>query len=235
MTELVVERIILDAVDSSGVTHWRGSLDPGSVAALDANLDKADKAAQAEAATAAGAQDPKAAALQAATKHIGLAHAGLATERSTVLANKLVIDTVLDHEHRYFINVQRPITGTSKAEVTLSPDLTLSKVTSEASDQTLSTILSALPIKELLTKIALEGRQEIGKVGDLVVVGVLEKKKVRILHEIKSWEDIGAPLRWENAEAAGYEMELTADEAPAPPAKEAPPSIKFDGKVTLPK
>jgi hypothetical protein len=225
VTDLAVVRLVLEANDADGRTHWTGSLDPRAAGGL---RNAIAKAAEREIPRDAGS----------AVALIAAVHAEFPKAQSTVLSNRLAVDTVFDHESRYFVNVQRPIVGSSRADVELSPDLTLSKVTSEATDETLPTILSALPIEALLARVARGASNELAQLGGLALTGTEEKSKIRIYYELPADQSaIGAPLRWENAQAAGYEMELIPDALPAPPMKEEPPgsSIKFDGKVTLPK
>jgi hypothetical protein len=68
--------------------------------------------------------------------------------------NTAVAEAVVDYSRVYYYNAPRPWVGTSQLDAKLAGDGTLTEASAQVQGQTLSTILSALPISTLLTKAA---------------------------------------------------------------------------------
>jgi len=69
-------------------------------------------------------------------------------------SNTSTAEAVVDYSRVYYYNAPRPWIGTSQINVKLASDGTLTEVSAQVQSQTLSTVLSALPISTLLTKAA---------------------------------------------------------------------------------
>lgn len=76
------------------------------------------------------------------------------TEGQVVLDNSTALTSVVDYSARYSINVKRPLAGSASADFKLGPDGTLNEASGQIQDNTLSTIVSALPISTLVTSAA---------------------------------------------------------------------------------
>jgi hypothetical protein len=72
---------------------------------------------------------------------------GTALEPTTMIANALSVETVMSSEQHYF-NPYVPLIGSSNTTLDLSSDGTLTKFAANIKDETASTLLSLLPIKE---------------------------------------------------------------------------------------
>jgi hypothetical protein len=70
------------------------------------------------------------------------------------VSNTSTSEAVVDYSRVYYYNALRPWVGTSQIDVKFASDGTLNEASAQVQDQTLSTILSALPISTLLTKAA---------------------------------------------------------------------------------
>jgi len=66
--------------------------------------------------------------------------------------NTSVAEAVVDYSRVYYYNAPRPWVGTSQLDAKFASDGTLTEASAQVQGQTLSTILSALPISTLLTK-----------------------------------------------------------------------------------
>ena len=66
------------------------------------------------------------------------------------VSNKAAPEKVIDYSRTYYYNTPRPWAGSSQLDVHLDPDQTLTEASSQVQSQTLSTILSALPISSVL-------------------------------------------------------------------------------------
>jgi hypothetical protein len=65
-------------------------------------------------------------------------------------SNTVAPERFVDTRSIYFYNVNKPITGPASAEIDLSNEGILSKASGQVEDKTLPTILSALPISDLI-------------------------------------------------------------------------------------
>ena len=70
-------------------------------------------------------------------------------EALTLVANRRVMEIVPDPTQTYYINGRRPLFGSGKADFTVGPDITLSRVIAEAEDKTLEQVLGLLPAKDV--------------------------------------------------------------------------------------
>jgi hypothetical protein len=70
------------------------------------------------------------------------------------VSNTSAPDTLVDYSRVYYYNTPRPWVGSSQVDAKLAADGTLSEGSSQVQSQTLSTIISALPISALLSKAA---------------------------------------------------------------------------------
>jgi hypothetical protein len=61
---------------------------------------------------------------------------------------------MVDYEHHYTLNAKTPLAGSVKTDYKLNSDGTLTEVTGEVQNDTFSTILSALPISDLIKSAA---------------------------------------------------------------------------------
>src|ERR1700735_3956279 len=75
-------------------------------------------------------------------------------EGEFMLTNTSKVSAVVDYSHPYSLNERRPPSGSVSADYKLSPDGTLSEVQAQIQDTTLSTVLSALPISDLIKSAA---------------------------------------------------------------------------------
>jgi hypothetical protein len=73
---------------------------------------------------------------------------------ATLATNTAVAEAVVDYSRVYYYNAPRPWVGTSQLDAKLASDGTLTEASAQVQGQTLSTILSALPISALITKAA---------------------------------------------------------------------------------
>jgi hypothetical protein len=70
------------------------------------------------------------------------------------LENSSSLTNVVDYSVRYSINQKKPLAGSSNADFKLGSDGTLNETSGQTQDNTLSTILSALPVSTLITSAA---------------------------------------------------------------------------------
>lgn len=70
------------------------------------------------------------------------------------VTNTAMPEAVVDYSRVYYFNAPRPWVGTSQLDAKLASDATLTEASAQVQGQTLSTILSALPISTLLTNAA---------------------------------------------------------------------------------
>jgi hypothetical protein len=70
------------------------------------------------------------------------------------LDNSCSLTSVVDYSVRYSINEKKPLAGSANADFKLGSDGTLNEASGQTQDNTLSTIVSALPISTLITSAA---------------------------------------------------------------------------------
>lgn len=73
---------------------------------------------------------------------------------SILATNTSISEAIVDYSRVYYYNAPRPWVGTSQLDAKLAGDGTLTEASAQVQGQTLSTILSALPISTLITKAA---------------------------------------------------------------------------------
>jgi hypothetical protein len=70
------------------------------------------------------------------------------------LSNKTKVSNVVDYSQGYDINQRKPISGTANAAFKVGENGTLTEVSGQVEDNTLSTVLSALPLSDLIKSAA---------------------------------------------------------------------------------
>ncbi len=149
-----------------------------------------------------------------------------------VSANRILVDMVLDTSRIYYLNSSVPLVGSATTSFELSSDQTLTKGSATVEDKTLSTILSALPLKELVAKGL--GIQNVDAapsdwVVELAVEAfVVEAYRVRKLLAVG--QELPKPITWKEHEGAGFEWELVTQSG-----SDSKDAFKFSGTVTPPK
>lgn len=89
-----------------------------------------------------------------------------------LLMNASKVSATVDYAHAYSLNQSKPFAGTVSGDYKLSSDGTLGEVQGQVEDQTLSTILSALPISDLIKSAA----------GIAAKAGAAEAEKPQTVH-----------------------------------------------------
>jgi hypothetical protein len=76
------------------------------------------------------------------------------SEGQFLLRNASKLTTVVDYGHPYSLNERKPLAGSVSADYKLNPDGTLGEAQGQVQEDTLSTILSALPLGDLIKSAA---------------------------------------------------------------------------------
>jgi hypothetical protein len=71
-----------------------------------------------------------------------------------LLSNAAKIIAIVDYSHPYALNQRKPLAGSVSADYKISSDGTLAEAQGQVQDNTLSTILSALPLSDLIKSAA---------------------------------------------------------------------------------
>jgi hypothetical protein len=146
----------------------------------------------------------------------------------------------VDYSSVHYINVKKPWIGSASATAKLNKDGTLAESAAEVEDKTVETILSALPLKEVLLG-------AIGGGGDsaaLILGGAkqtpvqLAVTQLRFKHVLSRTEKAGPPCAAKSPiamtdQSANRRRDAVADEGGK--AKEDENAIGVSGKIVLPK
>ena len=165
-----------------------------------------------------------------------------------VAANHASIRTFVDYSKPYYLNIKRPLVGSADATATLGEEGTLSSAQASVEDKTLETVLSVLPVKEVLQAYAAPGGEARKLMGIAEETSPLVTLRIeqRVMQHIwtlateqkTSLPDCitGAALPRADATGASYRRELVSDPAPAPPEDAPKPNtISLTGEIVLPK
>jgi len=71
-----------------------------------------------------------------------------------LLSNISKLSSTVDYSHQYSINQRKPLSGSANADYKLSSDGTLAEAQGQVQDDTLATILGALPLSDLIKSAA---------------------------------------------------------------------------------
>jgi len=166
------------------------------------------------------------------------------TEGEFILTNTSKASTVVDYSHPYSLNERRPLSGSVSADYKLAPDGTLSEAQAQTQDTTLSTVLSALPISDLIKSAA----------GIATKVGGAEAQKPQVVQLSLEQEErirtktysvttvytsncpTGAPITDATANTSILVADVGAkDVASKPDTSKSDSSIGISGTISLPK
>lgn len=158
-----------------------------------------------------------------------------------LVSNKLTEELIVDTSKKYYANGRHPAVGTGKANFELNADMTLTKVESEVSDETLKTFLGLLPIEEFFTKQwALTGPVDPDSdptpTGITLRVSLNVKPKITVYRLSKDSSSIGAPIPVTAANVAGnsFEMSVVKPSKSDGKKKDDKNTVKVDATVMLP-
>ena len=139
-----------------------------------------------------------------------------------------------------------PLIGSSNASIDLSPDGTMAKASVQVTDQTLQTILSMLPVKEIITA-SLKATETPRRAGPALSVetDAMVYTLKRVWPEPTFGEtptsscfalpENAPPLTMSDAEAGTCGTQLiSVVSASQPPKPDAKPAYSFSGQVTPP-
>ena len=70
-----------------------------------------------------------------------------------LVANRQIVETVIDASRIFYANSRRPLLGSAKADFALSADQTLTAISAEANSTTLEAVLGALPVTDFASKV----------------------------------------------------------------------------------
>src|SRR5262249_27860377 len=76
-----------------------------------------------------------------------------ASNDAFLASNTSAVDTFVDYSRTYYYNSPRPWVGSSQVDAKLASDGTLTEGSAQNQTQTLSTLVSALPVSSVLTKV----------------------------------------------------------------------------------
>lgn len=167
---------------------------------------------------------------------------GLPAEADVKLvSNKLTEEIVVDTTIKYYANGRHPLIGTGKANFELSKDMTLTKVETEVSDETLVTFLDLLPVEEFFTKQwALTGQPD--SAGDAEPTGITIMASLKVTPKAiiyTLWKDantVGTIIPIANATADGisFEVSVIKPSGSSDKKKDDKNTVKVDATVKLP-
>ena len=70
-----------------------------------------------------------------------------------LVANRNIIEAVVDYRHQYYFNAKRPISGSATADIKIGPDGSMTEASATVQSDTLKTILSAVPTQTMLSAV----------------------------------------------------------------------------------
>jgi hypothetical protein len=71
-----------------------------------------------------------------------------------LIANRNILETVVDYQHQYYFNAGRPISGSATAAVKIGTDGSMTEASATVQSDTLKTILSAIPTQSLFSALS---------------------------------------------------------------------------------
>ncbi len=158
-----------------------------------------------------------------------------------LVSNSTTTKLFVDYESVYTLNAKSPLVGSVSADYHLASDGTLSEASGQVTDQTLSTILSALPISSLITTVASGGLLKgaaTPALAEITVQVVVERRAIRITNSQLIPYEKGCPdtNSFLDSPPLGTLVEdIGADSANSSQSKPDDNSITVSGKITLPK
>ncbi len=159
-----------------------------------------------------------------------------------LLSNSTTTKLFVDYKSVYTLNAKSPVAGSVNADYHLASDGTLSEASGQVTDQTLSTILTALPISSLITTAA-SGGLAVKIIGapapaEITVQMVVERRAIKITNSQLIPYEKGCPdsNSFLDSPPLGIVVEdIGVDSANSSQSKPDDNSITVSGKITLPK
>jgi hypothetical protein len=161
-----------------------------------------------------------------------------------LVSNSTTANAFVDYSTTYYLNAKSPLVGSVNADYKLASDGTLTEASAQITDQTLSTILSALPISSLITTAASGGVLMVSPEGTVAprtqstVQMTAEWRAIKITNSQAIPYVIGCPDQdgfAPNPPIGTLIEDVGADTAAASQTKPDDNSITVTGKITLPK
>ncbi len=145
----------------------------------------------------------------------------------------------VDYTDPHYLNVKIPLAGSVNSDVTLNSDLTLAKVNVNVQEETLKTILSVLPVKELLSAAVMGPKGPSPECQPTIIKLNIEPQVYKYTLSTIGGKNGGLPCKnpadiLHNVIGVTFTRELIAAEEPKKKDKEGN-VIKFSGSVDLPK
>lgn len=165
----------------------------------------------------------------------------------SMLSNKTKVASVVDYSQEYDINQRKPLSGTANAAFKLGQNGTLTEVSGQVQDTTLSTILSALPLSDLIKSaagIAVKAGAAAAQPPEPVKFSLEQEERLKTTTYSKtspiSADDpnckTGSPLTKDTTDTSMAVADVGAKDANAkPPATKDDSSIGISGTISLPK
>jgi hypothetical protein len=153
-----------------------------------------------------------------------------------VVANSSAPKVYVDYGTVYYINGKVPLAGSLKTDYKLANDGTLTEASGELTNDTLKTILGALPISDLIKSGAGIGLTS-KSVGGITVQLKAERRLLKITKSQLIPFEAGCPDKksFEQSPDVGTLIEDVGADTPTPSTRADDNSITVSGKIVLPK
>ena len=147
----------------------------------------------------------------------------------------------VDYDNQYYLDVERPLQGSSSATAKLAPDGTLTEVAAQTEDTTLGTIVGAIPFSGLIGEaFGLDDKGE--QRGQQPPFRTkLDAAAVPILHKLSTWRSDDPMPCWTSnppitprSDNHGYTYARVIAESAAATAKTDENAIAVTGRISLP-
>lgn len=152
-----------------------------------------------------------------------------------VVSNSTSPKVFVNYKDVYYLNAKNPLSGSAKADYKLASDGTLTEASGEMADDTFKTIVSALPISDLIKSAA-----GIGLASKSVGGRTLQLKAESRMLKITRFQTVafepGCPdhANFDSTPPIGTLIEDVGSEV-STPSKQEDNSVSFSGKIVLPK
>ena len=152
-----------------------------------------------------------------------------------LISNSSTPKVFVNYQNVYYLNAKAPLSGTAKADYKLASDGTLTEASGEVTDDTFKTIVSALPISDLIKSAAGLGLAT-KSVGSQTLQLKAESRMLKITKFQTGAFEPGCPdhASFASSPEIGTLIEDAGSELAAP-TKQEDNAVSFSGKVVLPK
>jgi hypothetical protein len=158
----------------------------------------------------------------------------------TLVSNESKSFQFVDYSKPYYLNTRNPFIGSANVSAELSAQGTLTKATAEISDQTLSTVLGLLPVKEVLTSVLVPSAGPQAGLNPRYTYKLTDER-VPVLHTLAIVHDMAtvtcsprAPIG-PGSMADRYSYTRTLPGSAGKAAEENANAITLSGQINLPK